>query len=100
MNRPKARAFAQELVCVEDVGSVDETKLSELSEWAHKLEQSDLPELRAAGRAILALLDENELLRAELAAVPESDDELEDGEPAYEPSLADSLRSRLRRRRA
>lgn len=73
--------------------------INELSDWARKLALSDLPELRAAGRAILALLEDNERLRSELHARAEADEELEDAEVELDHSLADSLRARLRRRR-
>jgi hypothetical protein len=79
---------------------MDDDQRTELAAWAARLEESDSQELRAAGRAISGLLTENARLRAELEVADEEPErELEEPEHEHE-SFADSLRSRLRRRRA
>ena len=78
---------------------MDEEQRTELASWAARLEESESQELRAAGRAITGLLAENLQLRAELSFVAQESGP--EPEPAPEHgSLADSLRTRLRRRRA
>jgi hypothetical protein len=59
---------------------IDAERRAELLRWAEALDRSDTAELRAAGRAIRVLCDENEELRRRLAA-------LENREPPDAPGL-------------
>jgi hypothetical protein len=77
---------------------MDEDQRTELATWAARLEESESQELRAAGRAITGLLAENLQLRAELSFIAQESGP--EPEPPEHGSLADSLRTRLRRRRA
>jgi hypothetical protein len=52
---------------------VDEAKLSELRRWAASLEQSEAAELRAAGRAIGALVADNENLARQVEKLQRRD---------------------------
>jgi len=52
---------------------VDEAKLSELGRWAASLEHSEAAELRAAGRAIAALVADNEALARQIAKLERRD---------------------------
>ena len=87
---------------------LDAEKLRLLNDWAEGLQRDERPEVAAAGRAILMLVDEVERLHVLLwdkRLNPESA-EAENAEPeaaaeagdAAEPELERSLRSRLRAR--
>ena len=81
---------------------MDASRLAELRRWASSLERSDAPELRAAGRAIRTLCEENEALARRVAelepraeAPPVDDDGGDDEPPPRATGGTSSLRSRL-----
>jgi hypothetical protein len=80
---------------------LDEERLETLRSWGSGLEAEERPEVRAAGRAILLLLDEIELLHMDLWHARASvEGEPVEGEPvaaAPEPGDESTLRARLRR---
>jgi hypothetical protein len=85
-------------------GRLDAEKLETLRRWGAGLSDDGRDEVRAAGRAILLLIDEVEHLyvdlwhaRAAAAVVPEAVDEIE---PVPDEPVADSLLRRLRGLRA
>jgi hypothetical protein len=85
---------------------LDEEKIEVLRRWGEGLERDEREETRAAGRAILLLIEEIDRLHVELwneraaarAGAP-LDEELGETEPGVETSLRARLRS-LRRRRS
>jgi hypothetical protein len=87
---------------------LDEEKIEILRRWGEGLERDEREEIRAAGRAILLLIDEIDRLHVELwnertgagAATPAAeDDELIETATDVESSLRARLRQ-LRRRRS
>jgi hypothetical protein len=80
---------------------LDATKIEQLKGWAVRLAANGNDELRAAGRAILLLIEEIESSRVEVD-VETSDGRSQQGAPADaddrgEPTMDRTLRSRLSR---
>jgi peptidoglycan/xylan/chitin deacetylase (PgdA/CDA1 family) len=74
---------------------MDAERRTEIRRWAEGLERSQVAELRAAGRALMMLVDENEELRRRLARLePRSPS----GEPPEPPTADVTARARPRRR--
>nr|MBA3567711.1 hypothetical protein [Actinomycetota bacterium] len=53
---------------------MDSERRAEIRRWAARLERSDAPDLRAAGRTLVMLADENERLARRLASVERGGD--------------------------
>jgi hypothetical protein len=82
------------------VDRLDEDKIDMLRRWGDGLQADSREELRAAGRAILLLIEEIERLHVELwrdRPEPAYDEALE-GEPEVDSSLLSRLRHLGRRR--
>jgi hypothetical protein len=80
---------------------LDEERLEILRAWGAGLETDNREELRAAGKAIMILIDEIERLHIDLwhageAGSPSDLDGDEFAEPVSSQELATSLRSRIR----
>jgi hypothetical protein len=85
---------------------LDEEKIELLRRWGEGLERDEREEIRAAGRAILLLIEEIDQLHVELwnertaaRAVGVEEDELTETNPDVASSLRERLRH-LRRRRS
>ena len=73
------------------VSRLDEEKIELLRRWGEGLEHDGREELRAAGRAILLLIEEIERLHVDLW----SERAAEDAQPIGEPEIHSSLLARL-----
>jgi hypothetical protein len=88
------------------VGQLDEGRIEDLRTWATSLATDGREELRAAGKAILMLIDEIDRLHVHARQMPDPGDSARIGrdtpaeqeaalEPASSQSLGASLRERL-----
>ena len=76
---------------------MDADQLRTLSHWADGLSKDDRPEVRAAAKAILLLVEEVEGLRATLLTEIPYDDELElEPAPSSDDRVDSALGARLR----